>query len=253
MPGEDLILLAERTLGNSTPVGDHHHTPERGGSRRLGERTCLRQGCGRVFQAGAWNQRYCQEAVCQAEVERWQAAKRQEHRRSTEEGKLSHCQAERERRRRKAAAEAAAAVEAELASRAAAPLEQPTEPAAEPVTLVTELAAEPVKLTPEPVVVPVTEAQALPTEPTSNSERGHAATQNPDSQLCDRPGCWGGAPKAIEGRRSFCSDECGRAVRRVEDRERKWLARQDFATRARRGRERQRAHRRRAATRSHRA
>ncbi len=58
-------------------MGPHHHNPTVKPGRRLGLRTCLRKGCGQVFQPFCWNQRYCQDAHCLGEVRRWQAAKRQ--------------------------------------------------------------------------------------------------------------------------------------------------------------------------------
>ena len=67
---------------------------------RLGWRTCLAKGCGRLYRARQWNQRYCQDPACQRAVRRWQAMKRQRERRAEPEGRQKHAEAERDRRRR---------------------------------------------------------------------------------------------------------------------------------------------------------
>ena len=67
---------------------------------RLGWRSCLRKGCGRKFQARRYNQRYCREPECLAEVRRWQAAKRQQKCRSQPGARQRHAEAERQRRKR---------------------------------------------------------------------------------------------------------------------------------------------------------
>ena len=84
-------------------MGHGHLTTDRGGSAsgaRLGWRTCLRKGCGRKFQARRYNQRYCREPECLAEVRRWQAAKRQQKCRSQPGARQRHAEAERQRRKR---------------------------------------------------------------------------------------------------------------------------------------------------------
>jgi len=63
-------------------------------------RLCLRKGCGQKYQPRRWNQRYCQDAECQREVRRWQAARRQAKRRLDAEAKAQHAEAERVRRQR---------------------------------------------------------------------------------------------------------------------------------------------------------
>jgi hypothetical protein len=60
----------------------------------------LRKGCRRQYEPRCWNQRYCQDAECQREVRRWQAAKRQAKRRQNARVKAQHAQAEKERRQR---------------------------------------------------------------------------------------------------------------------------------------------------------
>ncbi len=61
---------------------------------------CLRKGCGRKYQPGRWNQRYCQDPECLRQVRRWQAARRQARRRLGEAAKAEHAEAERARRER---------------------------------------------------------------------------------------------------------------------------------------------------------
>ena len=84
-------------------MGHGHLTTGRGISAsrgRLGWRTCLRKDCGRKFQARRYNQRYCREPECLAEVRRWQAAKRQQKCRSQPGARQRHAEAERQRRKR---------------------------------------------------------------------------------------------------------------------------------------------------------
>ena len=52
-----------------------HGQDQRGGERRLGWRPCLRKGCARVYHAVRWDQRYCGETGCAAELELWKQAK----------------------------------------------------------------------------------------------------------------------------------------------------------------------------------
>lgn len=69
---------------------------------RLGWRSCLRKECGRRFQARRYNQRYCREPECLAEVRRWQGAKRQQKCRSRPGARQRHAEAERQRRKQRA-------------------------------------------------------------------------------------------------------------------------------------------------------
>lgn len=86
-------------------MGRAHFTTGRGISAsegRLGWRSCLRKGCGRRFQARQYNQRYCQDPECLAEVRCWQGAKRQRKCRLQPEGRQRHAAAERQRRKQRA-------------------------------------------------------------------------------------------------------------------------------------------------------
>jgi predicted nucleic acid-binding Zn ribbon protein len=47
----------------------------------------------------------------------------------------------------------------------------------------------------------------------------------PGAPLCDRPGCYDPPGGHVHDTRAFCSAECRNALRRVEERERKWLVR----------------------------
>jgi hypothetical protein len=65
--------------------------------------------------------------------------------------------------------------------------------------------------------------------------RGHAATIFSPPPLCDRPGCHEPVVKSGRNQARYCCSACRQAVRRVVDRERKWLWRGTF--RGRRARE----------------
>jgi hypothetical protein len=67
--------------------------------------------------------------------------------------------------------------------------------------------------------------------------RGHAAKILLPTPWCDRPGCYELPPKSRGKPACFCCPACRRAVRRVRDRERKWLCRGTFKGRQARERE----------------
>jgi hypothetical protein len=64
--------------------------------------------------------------------------------------------------------------------------------------------------------------------------------------LCERPGCYEAAPKLGRNQAHYCGPDCGQAVRRVLDRERKWMRRGTFQGRRQRAREYQAARARRS-------
>jgi hypothetical protein len=66
-------------------------------------------------------------------------------------------------------------------------------------------------------------------------ERGHAHEAIPKKSICARPGCYNHPKQSLRTPAIYCCDECRDAVRRVRDRERKWLARASFAGRLKRG------------------
>lgn len=55
--------------------------------------------------------------------------------------------------------------------------------------------------------------------------------------LCDRPGCYEPPPKSGRNQAKYCCRDCRQAVRRVLDRERKWLKRGTFQGHCNRERE----------------
>jgi SET domain-containing protein len=59
--------------------------------------------------------------------------------------------------------------------------------------------------------------------------------------FCDRPGCYDSVRCSCRARARYCTNECGQAMRRVHDRERKWLRRNTYAGRFKRQLEYQRA------------
>lgn len=71
------------------------------GNSRFPLRTCLRKGCGRIFDVRSGNQRYCQDPECLRLVRRWQAAKRQRVRRQRPEVREERAAVAREVRERK--------------------------------------------------------------------------------------------------------------------------------------------------------
>ncbi len=54
------------------------------------------------------------------------------------------------------------------------------------------------------------------------------------ASFCDRPGCYEAVRASCQCQARYCSDACRQAVRRVRDRERKWLARNTQAGRFKR-------------------
>jgi hypothetical protein len=66
------------------------------------------------------------------------------------------------------------------------------------------------------------------------SARGHAAGAIRVEPRCDRPGCYERPRKSIRCASIYCGDACRGAVRRVLDRESKWLARGTAAGRFKR-------------------
>jgi len=170
-------------VGALPPVGREDPTSRsgRGKRRRFPRRTCLRKGCGRRFLPRSWNHRYCPDSDCRRLVRQWQNRKRQQRRRSTEEGLRAHREAESRRRKRNREARKAAARE---------------------------------------------QSDRLPKLP-----RGHGAK---GESSCDRPGCYHPPRPSTNGQARYCGVSCRQALRRVLDRERKWLLRQTRAGRFKR-------------------
>lgn len=90
------------------------------------------------------------------------------------------------------------------------------------------------------------EAKAKGHKPKARSRgrgRGHA-TKRFWSMLCGRPGCYEAPRSSVRAPARYCSKACRCAVRRVEDRERKWLSRRTLAGRMKRHYEYEAARRR---------
>jgi hypothetical protein len=71
-------------------------------------------------------------------------------------------------------------------------------------------------------------------EPTPQEHQDRCAwsrSKNFSGPSCDRPGCYDAVRPSCRCRARYCSDDCRQAVKRVRDRERKWL---DRTTRAER-------------------
>jgi hypothetical protein len=56
-------------------------------------------------------------------------------------------------------------------------------------------------------------------------------SKKPSAPFCDRPGCYDAVRASCRCQARYCGDECRRAVKRVRDRERKWLNRQQQGAR----------------------
>jgi hypothetical protein len=160
-------------MGQQQHTSSHKSSPARG---RFPARTCHRRHCGRVFQPRQWNQRYCREPDCLRELHRWQAAKRQRHRRSHEAVRQQHADAERQRRSRKREQRRAR----------------------------------------ETAETPVTNPRAR------LDARAWSRSKKSPQDFCDRPGCYDPVRPSCRVRARYCGGECGRDVRRVADRERKF-------------------------------
>ena len=93
---------------------------------RFPPRQCQRKGCQCVFVPGRWNQRSCRQSECLPELHRWQAAKRQQRRRSQVEVRRQHAEAERLRRgRQREEARVRQAEQSSLVSSSFAPTDAP--------------------------------------------------------------------------------------------------------------------------------
>lgn len=79
---------------------NQHNLPSSSSARnsRFPPRTCLRMGCDRNFVPQRWNQCYCRDAECRRLLRRWQAAKRQQRRRSRAEVRQQRAAAAKQKR-----------------------------------------------------------------------------------------------------------------------------------------------------------
>lgn len=198
----------------TAPVGQIQHTPDccqaASGcqSSWKARRGCLRKGCGREFQPRRWNQRYCQDPSCLRLVRRWQAAKRQQRRRQSAEHRQQHRDAQRQFRQR---------------AREKKKTLQPTAAAGSPAHSAVPM--------PTPVCV---------------RRRAWSRSNGTTPSFCDRPGCYDAVRASSRWLTRYCGDECAQAMRRVLDRERKWLRRKTSVGRLKRRLEYQAAREKRA-------
>jgi len=66
-----------------------------------------------------------------------------------------------------------------------------------------------------------TAAQQSPSDP----DRAWSRSKSSFEDFCDRPGCYEARRFSSRAAARYCSDDCRQALRRVTDRERKWLRR----------------------------
>ncbi len=194
----------------------------------------MAEGCGREYTPWCWHQRYCGEDECRQRVLRWQAAQRQCRRRSTDEGRTAHRLAEKARREsaRLDAADHDGAehdgaehngAEHDAAGPDAAGSDAAEPDVAEPDTAGPD-AAEPDVAEPdaaEPDAVEPDAAECVWLDGAEPTRRGHAGP----ARLCDRPACFRRVLGLTPHAASYCGPVCRRAVKRVVDREQKWLIR----------------------------
>jgi hypothetical protein len=74
-------------------------------------------------------------------------------------------------------------------------------------------------------------------EKSPDQDRAWSRSRKIPDAFCDRPGCYEPLPEHSRAPARYCGHDCRRAVRRVRDRERKWLSRKGY--RAQRVRSRQ--------------
>ena len=74
----------------------------------------------------------------------------------------------------------------------------------------------------------------------SDPDRAWSRSKNSFEDFCDRPGCYEARRSSSRAAARYCSDACRQALRRVTDRERKWLRRNTSAGRFKRRMEYQR-------------
>lgn len=95
---------------------------------------------------------------------------------------------------------------------------------------------------------PVAPEPPPPNPPAKRCEEEGAWSRSKDSpeSFCDRPGCYDPVGFGRSAQARYCGDRCACAMRRVLDRERKWLRRNTLAGRFKRQLEYEAARRRRA-------
>lgn len=94
--GRNKLPLRERIIDPT--FQDISETRDRPQDSLRAARQCLRKGCENRYQPRQWNQSFCQEPDCQAEVRRWQSAKRQQKWRADDGNRRRQASRDRERR-----------------------------------------------------------------------------------------------------------------------------------------------------------
>jgi hypothetical protein len=81
-----------------------------------------------------------------------------------------------------------------------------------------------------------TATQLTTSDPTESAEQDRAWSRSTRSieNFCDRPGCYDPVRCSYRAQARYCTNECGQVMRRVADRERKWLRRNTYAGRFKR-------------------
>lgn len=85
-----------------------------------------------------------------------------------------------------------------------------------------------------------TPKNTTPNQPTVDQDRAWSRSKNSFEDFCDRPGCYEARRSSSRATARYCGDDCRQALRRVTDRERKWLHRNTSAGRFQRRLEYQR-------------
>lgn len=158
-----------------------------------GARQCLLKGCEQWFEPGCAQCRYCSDQ-CRQAARDWSRWRAQNEYRQSEKGKgcrRAQSQRHRERRRRCAADQSAARAAGQAA---------------------------------------VETSESVVTQQTSDGACvGHQSAEfakDSEKRCCDRPGCYEKfVPRPHDPPQRFCSGACRKALRRVEERERRWRLR----------------------------
>lgn len=148
---------------------------------------CLRKGCENRYQPRQWNQQFCNEPGCHAEVVRWQNAKRQQRWRQQPENRERQARLARIRREKSKLGHEFPSL----------------------VALNTCCCGDP------------TNGGVCSEASCPASSRN---SKLPES-FCDRPGCYDATRESQRNHAKYCGNDCRNAVDRAKDRQRKSIAR----------------------------
>lgn len=252
--------MPERLIGSRSggpreqgpPLGHLQHTickRRSTRSRRLRPRVCLRLDCGRVYRPRCWNQRYCQDPECLKLVCRWQALKRQQQRRSRPEAREAHAAAERDRRARRRREGSCPASSTRTDSEGHREPDHWGESSRRRTDCPEKDRRARCDHRKAYCPAPPTRIDPRKQDPDASGLAWSRSKKTPAS-FCNRPGCYRAVRCSHRCHARYCSDECRQAMKRVHDRERKWLARNTEAGRFKRRLEYEAARRVRRATHS---